>query len=319
MQTIDAVVAARRDVTGCVAVLELRHASCEPLPAFEPGAHIDLHLAGGLVRQYSLCNDPGDAAPLTYRLGVKREDISRGGSQAVHDTLWPGQPVRISTPRNLFRLEPSAGQHVLIAGGIGITPILSMLAHCERTGAGWSLLYCGRSRDSMAFLDTLPTGPHVQVHADDTAQGLPDLTSLLDRMAPDAHVYCCGPSPLMDAVARIAQGLGIAPARLHFERFSAEPQPAPVAAVDTFEVQLARTGMTLQVGPDDSILAVLEAAGVDCPSSCQQGVCGTCRVAVLEGRPDHRDYVLSDAEREANNTLYICVSRSLSPRLVLDL
>lgn len=319
MQTIDAVVAARRDVPGRVAVLELRHASGEPLPAFEPGAHIDLHLAGGLVRQYSLCNDPGDGAPQSYRLGVKREDASRGGSQAVHDTLWPGQPVLISTPRNLFRLEPFGGPHVLIAGGIGITPILSMLAYCERTGARWSLLYCGRSRDSMAFLDTLPSGPHVQVHADATAQGLPDLAGLLDGMAPGAHVYCCGPGPLMDAVARIGQGLGIAPARLHFERFSAEPQSAPPAAVGSFEVHLARTGLTLQVGPDDSILSVLEAAGLECPSSCQQGVCGTCRVAVLEGQPDHRDYVLSDAEREANDTLYICVSRSLSRRLVLDL
>lgn len=319
MQTIDAVVAARRDVPGRIAVLELRHPLGEPLPMFEPGSHVDLHLPGGLVRQYSLCNDPGDAAPRTYVLGVKREDASRGGSQAVHETLWPGQAVRISAPRNLFRLDPAAKRHVLIAGGIGITPILSMIAQCERTGAPWSLLYCGRSRDSMAFLDALPSGDHVQVHADDTALGLPNLASLLGGLAPDAHVYCCGPGPLMDAVARIGASQGVAPTRLHFERFSAEPVTAPATTLDRFEVHLARAGLTFQVGPDDSILSALEAAGLDCPSSCQQGICGTCRVAVLEGRPDHRDYVLSDAEREANDAIYICVSRSLSPRLVLDL
>lgn len=319
MQTIDAVVAARRDLPGRVAVLELRHPLGEPLPRYEPGSHIDLHLPGGLVRQYSLCTDPGDADPSHYVLGVKREDASRGGSRAVHDTLWPGQAVRISVPRNLFRLDPVAKRHVLIAGGIGITPILSMLERCERTGAPWSLLYCGRSRDGMAFLDALPTGAQVQVHADDTAQGLPDLAGLLGGLAPDAHVYCCGPGPLMDAVAQIGASLGMAPARLHFERFSADPAPVPDSALDRFELHLARTGLTLQVGPDDSILSVLEAAGLACPSSCQQGVCGTCRVAVLEGQPDHRDFVLSDADREANDSLYICVSRSLSPRLVLDL
>lgn len=319
MQTIDAVVAARRDVPGRVAVLELRHPSGEPLPRYEPGSHIDLHLPGSLVRQYSLCTDTGDEEPRSYVLGVKLEDASRGGSKAVHDTLWPGQAVRISVPRNLFRLDPAAKRHVLIAGGIGITPILSMLAHCERTGAPWSLLYCGRSRDSMAFLDTLPMGDHVQVHTDDTARGLPDLTGLLQGLTPDAHVYCCGPAPLMDAVARIGASQGVAPTRLHFERFSAEPVTAPATALDRFEVHLARAGLTLKVGPDDSILSALEAAGLDCPSSCQQGICGTCRVAVLEGRPDHRDQVLSDAEREANDAIYICVSRSLSPRLVLDL
>lgn len=319
MQTIDAVVVARRDLPGRIAVLELRHPQGNPLPGFEPGAHIDLHLPGGLVRQYSLCNDPGDDAPHAYVLGVKREDTSRGGSLAVHETLWPGQAVRISAPRNLFRLDPSAKRHVLIAGGIGITPILSMLAHCERTEAPWSLLYCGRSRDSMAFLDTLPNAPQVHVHADDVAQGLPDLIGLLDGLAPDAHVYCCGPGPLMDAVARAGEAQGIEPARLHFERFSAEPAPVSAEALQRFEVHLARSGRTLQVGPEDSILSTLEAAGMECPSSCQQGVCGTCRVAVLDGRPDHRDYVLSDAEREANDAIYICVSRSLSPRLVLDL
>ena len=319
MQLIDAVVAARREEPGCVAVLELRHPRGEALPRFEPGAHIDVHLPNGLVRQYSLCNAPGDEAPDHYLLGVKREDASRGGSQAVHERLWPGQAVRLSVPRNLFRLDPAAGQHVLIAGGIGITPLLSMLAHCERTGLPWSLLYCGRSRASMAFLDALPTGPQVRVHADDEAAGLPDLERLLAGLPADAHVYCCGPSPLMDAVARTGEALGLPSSRLHFERFSAPPAPVAATALDHFEVHLARTGLTLPVGPNDSILSVLDAAGVDCPSSCQQGVCGTCRVAVLQGQPDHRDHVLSEAEREANDSLYICVSRSLSPRLVLDL
>lgn len=319
MQIIDAVVAARRDVPGRVAVLELRHPLGEPLPRYEPGSHIDLHLPGGLVRQYSLCNDPGDGDPRIYVLGVKLEETSRGGSRAVHDHLWPGHALRISKPRNLFRLDPQARRHVFIAGGIGVTPILSMIEFCERTGALWSLLYCGRSRDSMAFLDALPTDKHVHVHADDTAQGLPDLTGLLEGLTPDAHVYCCGPGPLMDAVAGIGDSLGIATAQMHFERFSAEPVPPPSLALDGFEVHLARSGLTLQVGPDDSILSSLEAAGLECPSSCEQGVCGTCRVKVLEGHPDHRDFVLSDAEREAGDTIYICVSRSLSPRLVLDL
>lgn len=284
------------------------------LPAWEPGAHLDLSLPGGLSRQYSLSGDPADRS--TYRLGILREPASRGGSSYVHDVLRPGHEVEVTGPRNHFRLEPSA-RYVFVAGGIGITPILPMLARAEAAGAEWTLLYGGRERASMAFTRELERyGDRVTLWPQDT-HGMLDLPALLAEPAADTLVYACGPEPLLAAVE---QQMTRWPAgSLHLERFSApvvERDPADEHAV---ELVLADSGRTIMVPPDRSLLEALREAGVDVLSDCTEGICGTCEVKVIEGEVDHRDYVLSEPERAENSCLMVCVSRACSPRLVLGL
>ena len=308
------IVSSRIEGAEGVVVLDLRDSSGADLPAWAPGAHIDLILPTGLVRQYSLCGDPADRS--VWQIGVLREPEGRGGSAYVHDELTEGTEIDVRGPRNNFPLVP-APRYVFLAGGIGITPILPMIGAARAAGAQAELHYGGRSRRSMAFLESLATitEPAVTVHPQDEV-GLLDLASILGAPRPDTLVYCCGPEPLLRAVEQHCAGWP--PGSLHVERFSPKEVGEPVLA-GAFEVELAQSGLTLTVGPDESILGVVEAAGVAVLSSCAEGTCGTCETPVLEGTVDHRDSLLTPAEQAANDTMFICVSRAAGPKLVLDL
>ncbi|MGW1785186.1 PDR/VanB family oxidoreductase [Streptomyces sp. NPDC002143] len=310
----DLVVVERSEAADGVAVLTLRHPDGEPLPQWQPGAHIDLLLADGLVRNYSLCGAPGDRT--AWRIGVLRVPDGRGGSAHVHDKLHVGTQVRVRGPRNRFALRP-ARRYLFIVGGIGITPVLPMLAAVEAAGARWRLLYGGRSRSSMAFLDELAGyGDAVAVHPQDR-HGLLDLDSYLGTPDPDTLIYCCGPEPLLAAVEERCREW---PAEaLQVERFQAKEQEQEASSGNAFEVLLDRSGITVQVPPERSVLDAVREAGVAALSSCAEGICGTCETEVLDGEPDHRDSVLSAEERKSNEIMMICVSRSRGPRLVLDL
>jgi ferredoxin-NADP reductase len=283
------------------------------LTPWEPGAHLDVRL-GDLSRQYSLCGSPADR--YSYRLAVLREPAGRGGSAYVHGTLRPGDLVEVSGPRNHFHLEPSRA-YVFVAGGIGITPILPMLARAEAEGATWTLLYGGRTAGSMGFAAELAAyGDRVTVRPQDT-HGLLDLDSLLSTPRADTLVYCCGPEPLLAAVEQ--RMAGWPEGALHVERFSApvvERDPADEHAV---EVVLAESGRTVMVDPETSILQALLDDGVDILHDCRDGICGTCETKVIEGEVDHRDYVLSEREKAAGDCMMICVSRACGKRLVLGL
>jgi ferredoxin-NADP reductase len=296
-----------------VVALTLHEVDGQPLPRWEPGAHVDLILGSAATRQYSLCGDPRDQH--TWRLGILRDPDGSGGSLHVHDRLRAGDVVRVRGPRNNFPLVDSP-RYLFIAGGIGITPILAMIRSAEAAGAQWRLVYGGRRRASMAFLDELAAyGDRVTVWPQDE-KGFIDLDGLLGQPQPDTKVYCCGPEPLLNAVeqrcAAWPQG------SLHVERFVAKPLREPVRR-EAFEVKLAQAGLTLTVPPEQSILAAVEQAGIGVLSSCEEGTCGTCETTVLDGVPDHRDSVLDEGQREANDCMMICVSRACSPRLVLDL
>jgi cytochrome P450/ferredoxin-NADP reductase len=309
----EAQVAAKREVAEDVVTLTLRDLGGHPLPAWEPGAHVDLILDSAPTRQYSLCGDPADRHE--YRLGVLRDPGGRGGSLHVHDRLSEGDVVRVRGPRNNFPLVPSP-RYLFLAGGIGITPILPMVRAAEGAGADWRLVYGGRRRDSMAFLDELSQyGERVEVCPQDET-GLLPLAALLGTPEPETAIYCCGPEPLLAAVT--SHSTSWPPGSLHLERFAPKPQAEPVRK-DAFEVVLRRSELTLTVPPERSILSVVEEAGVGVLSSCAEGTCGTCETAVLDGEPDHLDSVLSEAERRASECMLICVSRSCTPRLVLDL
>ena len=297
-----------------VVVLDLRDPSGGELPDWEPGAHIDLTLPNGLTRQYSLCGDPTDRS--RWRIAVLREPQSRGGSEHVHAALEEGTGVDVRGPRNHFQLVPSP-RYLFVAGGIGITPILAMLTALERSGADWELHYGGRSRRSMAFLESLEetTGNRVQLHPQDEV-GLIDLARILGTPRPDTLVYCCGPEPLLQAVERSCAPWP--PGSLHTERFSPKAVDEPMLA-GPFEIELAKSGRALTVPPNKSIMEVLQEAGVPVPFSCQEGTCGTCETPVLEGMVDHRDSLLTPDEQAANDTMFVCVSRAVSSKLILDL
>ncbi len=296
--------------------LELEAVGRAPLPEWSPGAHIDLLLPSGLVRQYSLCGDPLDRQRL--RIAVLREANGRGGSREVHDGLRVGQTMMIRGPRNAFPMEPRAG-YLFVAGGIGITPILAMAREAQRAGAEWQLLYGGRSRRSMAFIEELQAlgGERVSILPADEV-GLLDLEDVAARAATGLHTYSCGPAPLLDALTErfAAEGLS---ERLHLERF-APAAPAPAASGEAgLRVILARSGTAVEVPNDCSIMAALRAAGHQVASSCEQGICGMCETQVLDGVPDHRDMLLTDSERERGNVMMLCVSRARTPTLTLDL
>ncbi|WP_369264072.1 2Fe-2S iron-sulfur cluster-binding protein [Streptomyces sp. R35] len=303
------VVERRESVADGVLALTLRHPLGEELPCWEPGAHIDVVLGPDLERQYSLCGDPADRR--AWRVAVLREPDGRGGSAYVHGQLGQGDKVRVRGPRNHFALKP-APRYRFVAGGIGITPILPMLAAAEEAGAEWTLLYGGRTRESMAFTEELGRyGDRVRIAPQDET-GLLDLASVLDGVPEGTLVYCCGPGALLDAVEeRCPAGV------LHVERF--QPKSQEAGGNTEFEVVLDRSGQTLTVPSDASVLDTVRAAGVEVLFSCTEGTCGTCETDVLEGTPDHRDSVLTEEEREAGETMLICVSRCLGKRLVLDL
>lgn len=296
-----------------VVALTLVDPTGSPLPSWTPGAHVDLVLDGDLTRQYSLCGSPWDTT--SWRVAVLRAPDSRGGSTRVH-ALAPGSSVRVRGPRNHFPLA-SAARYLFIAGGIGVTPILPMIAEVHAAGSPWRLLYGGRSRASMAFLDELARyGDAVQLVPQDEA-GFLDLDDALGSPEPDTLVYCCGPEGLLAAVEEKCRAWPAG--SLHLERFSAKP-PADVPAADAaFELVLQRSGLTLTVPPDKSVFQVAREAGVSVLGSCLEGVCGTCETEVVDGQVDHRDSVLNEEEREANEFMMICVSRCRSARLVLDL
>jgi ferredoxin-NADP reductase len=305
-------VAARTEPAEGVVAFELQDADGYVLPEWTPGAHIDLVLANGLVRQYSLVGRGG----ATWKIAVLREPAGRGGSEYVATGISVGDVLDARGPRNHFELEP-AGEYLFIAGGIGITPITAMVAEAERAGVLWRLIYGGRSRASMAFADDLVAahGERVTLVPQDVA-GLIDLPAVIGTPRRGVKVYCCGPAPLLDAVERVCEPWP--PGTLHVERFVPKAVAEPLRH-DSFDVELAASGITVTVEPGRSILTTVEEAGVLVLSSCGEGTCGTCETRVLTGAPEHRDSVLSPEEQERNDTMMICVSRSLGPKLVLDL
>jgi len=299
-----------------IAYFELRRPDGGDLPAFTAGAHIDVTLPGGTVRQYSLCSDPAQRD--RYALGVLLEPAGRGGSRAAHEQVHEGSVLRIGPPRNLFPLVD--GRHViLLAGGIGVTPILAMAETLHREDRSFELHYCGRSARHMAFRDRIAESPFAvrsRIYTDD-APPLErfDAEGILPAADPGVHVYVCGPSGFIDHVVTTLRSKGWSDANIHFESFS--PQ-ASMAEGDAFEIQLGADGPLVPVNPNQSVAQALIAAGVDVPLSCEQGICGTCIMRVLEGIPDHQDMYFTEAEKAANDQFTPCCSRSLSPRLVVD-
>lgn len=299
-----------------VVALTLAAADGRPLPRWHPGAHLDIHLPSGRVRQYSLCGDPERAD--AYRIAVRRISGGGGGSIEAHDGLPIGATVTTHGPRNAFPLTvPGYGSPAqrfrFIAGGIGITPILPMLGLAERLGVDWSMVYAGRSRDSLPFIEELtPFGDRVEIRTDN-ASGLPSAAELLGDCPDGTTVYACGPAPMLTAIR--ANLAGRDNVELHFERFAAPP----VVDGKEFSVSIASTGDTVRVGADETLLAALQRAGVPAPYSCQQGFCGTCRTRVLAGRVDHRDTLLTKPERD-NQMMLVCISRAAAgEHLTLDL
>ena len=311
---MDLVIARRELVASDVVALTLTDPTGAPLPGWTPGAHIDVILDAGLTRQYSLCGRPRDTAG--WRIGVLRAPDSRGASRRLHDQLVEGALVKVRGPRNHFKLV-DAPRYIFIAGGIGITPLLPMIAGVERRGVPWTLTYGGRQRASMAFLEELAGyGDRVTLWPQDE-RGLLDLPAILGDPRPDTLIYCCGPEGLLSAVELACRDWPAG--ALHIERFAPKPTGPAAAADRPIEVVLQRSGITTLVPPDRSILEALEQAGVSVLSSCRAGTCGTCEQWILDGEPDHRDSVLSAEERAAGESMMICVSRAHSQRLVLDL
>ncbi|GAB3452054.1 PDR/VanB family oxidoreductase [Actinophytocola sediminis] len=307
---LDVVVGRIRREAEDVLGLDLVAKDGRPLPAWLPGAHLDVVLPSGRQRQYSLCGDPADRS--TYRIAVRRVADGDGGSREVHTKLSEQDSLRIRGPRNAFSLVRTACAYLFVAGGIGITPILPMVRSCHELGLPWHLVYWGRSRASMPFLPELERyGDHVEVRSDDE-NGPPDLGQILTLAPAGAAVYLCGPPALM-APARGIMRAANPTGSLHAERFS----PPPVVGGRPFTVHLRRSGHTVGVGADESALAAIRRTVPGVAYSCQQGFCGTCRVRVLDGEVAHRDRLLTDAERA--DSMLVCVSRAATGRLVLDL
>ncbi|MDH4564397.1 oxidoreductase [Pseudomonas taiwanensis] len=297
-----------------VMLLELRNPAGKDLPPFEAGSHLEVYLPGNLIRHYSLCNDPTERD--RYCIGVGLAKDSRGGSRLIHQSIRVGVTLQTSAPRNNFPFKEEADEFVFIAGGIGITPIMAMIHTCIRLGKKWQLFYCARNRQRMAFYeDLMSLAPErCHLHFDDEQQDFFNPSQALVGISPTAHIYCCGPDPLMKSVEASATGRD--PATLHFEWFTA-------TEIDTtgdkpFTVVL-RSGKSLEVPAGRSILEELEACGEGVPYSCREGLCATCKTGLLDGIPEHRDNVLSAAERAANKHIIICVSRAMSDTLYLDL
>ncbi|MGW3952293.1 PDR/VanB family oxidoreductase [Streptomyces sp. NPDC004752] len=303
----------RRESDGVVSVT-LVDPEGAALPAWTPGSHLDLVLPGG-TRQYSLCGDPGER--YEYRFAVLRAEPSRGGSQYVHNTLRVGDLVEVGGPRNRFALAP-AERYLFLAGGIGITPLLPMVAAAEARGARWSLAYGGRRRSSMAFLDELARyGDKVDIVAE-AERGPLDLDALLGTPAPDTAVYCCGPEGLLAAVEQRCASWP--EGSLHVERFKAKsPTAGEIAPDREFEVVCEQAGTSVRVPVGRSVLDCLDEVGVVVPSACREGVCGSCETKILAGEVEHRDSLLTASERESGRTMMLCVSRAVSDQLVLDL
>lgn len=308
-----------RAETETVSVFDLRPSQPgQELPAFEAGAHIDLHLPGPMVRSYSLLNDQRERH--RFVLGINLDPKSRGGSHYLHHALRVGDTISTSQPRNNFRLDETANHSVMIAGGIGITPLWSMVQRLESLQRTWSLFYSARSREHAALLGELESldlrpGCRFHLHFDDEQKGAYlDMAAIVASMPDDAHFYACGPAPML-AAFEVATGHLPRP-QVHLEYFAATQS---ADRNGNFVVKLARTGMTVPIPAGRTILECLQGAGIDVPYACGEGVCGSCVVNVLEGEPDHRDLVLTEAEKAKNQQILVCCSGAKSPNLVLDL
>lgn len=300
-----------------VVLIELRATDRSLLPPFEPGAHVEVTLPNGLVRHYSLTNDWRERD--RYVVGVGRAPNSRGGSSYLHQAVRCAMTLSVGAPRNNFALDQTAGRYLFVAGGIGITPIVAMIHLCEAQCRPWRLVYAARNGQRAAFYETLQAyGERVRFHFDDLHGGVLDVREVLAGVGEDEHVYCCGPQPLIGAVQTHSPHL--ASSRVHFEYFGAPVEPARAAApAGGFELQLRKSGLSLWVPRDKSILEVLEENGLTVPSACRKGVCRSCECTVCDGDVEHLDYVLSDEERHEGRSMMVCVSRSKSGMLVLDL
>lgn len=302
-----------------ICTFELVDVNGAPLPAFAAGSHVDVQLPGGVTRQYSLCNDPTETH--RYLIGVLRDPKSRSGSKAMHEQVREGQALQISTPKNHFPLAYDAKRSLLLAGGIGVTPILCMAERLAMTGAEFEMHYCTRAPERTAFLNRIKRASfaqQVKFHFDagPAAQQI-DMAGLLAAPQARAHLYVCGPKGFMDAVLKTARANGWPEGQLHYEFFGAE-----VAASDKdtgFDIKLASSGRIVTVQKGQTVVKALAQAGVDIMTSCEQGVCGTCLTRVLEGVPEHKDSYLSPQEQAANDQFTPCCSRSRTPLLVLDL
>lgn len=295
-----------------VSLFEFRALDGAVLPAGEPGAHIGLILPNKVERQYSLAEIDPDRR--RYVVGIKRDANSRGGSIYIHDQLKVGDRLTITPPRNNFPLDETARHTVLVAGGIGITPLWCMANRLERLGRSWEMHYACRRRDETAFLEPLQALGRTRFHFDEEAGGVLDVAGLVAEAAEDAHLYCCGPTPMLTAFE--AATIDRPPRHVHVEYFTAKYEQNTAGG---YVVELAKSGREFQIPTGMTILQVLQDAGIDVASSCEQGVCGACETRVLSGIPDHRDVVLSEEERAENKTMFICCSGAKSDRLVLDL
>lgn len=317
--SITVTVSRKRSEAEDICTFELVGQDGHPLPPFTAGSHVDVHLPGGLTRQYSLCNTPAESH--RYLIGVLKDPASRGGSAAMHTLVHEGDTLSISAPKNHFPLAHDARRSLLLAGGIGVTPILCMAERLAAAGAEFEMHYCTRSPSRTAFRQRIGASgfaPRVQFHFDDGgAEQKLELQVLLGTPAAGTHLYVCGPKGFMDAVLSTARARGWPEAQLHYEFFSAEP--IKLETDGSFEVMLASSGKVVQVMQDQTVVQALAAAGVEVPTSCEQGVCGTCLTRVIDGIPDHRDMYLTPDEQSRGDCFAPCCSRSKSARLVLDL
>lgn len=317
--TITVRVARKQQEALDIATFELVAEDGGALPAFSAGSHVDVHLPGGITRQYSLCNAPGESH--RYQIGVLRDPASRGGSHAMHDQVLEGQLLKIGAPANHFPLAHDAKRHLLLAGGIGVTPILCMAERLANSGADFEMHYCTRSPERTAFRQRIAASsfaPKVHFHFDDGDAGQKlDIPALLRAPAEGLHLYVCGPKGFMDFVLGTARAQGWPESQLHYEFFAGVAAPSGSDA--GFEVQIASSGQIVIVPPDKTVVQALAEAGVEVQMSCEQGVCGTCLTRVIEGIPDHKDLYLTPEEQAANDQFTPCCSRSKSARLVLDL
>lgn len=315
---IEVVVVSRKHEAQDICSYELACVDGNALPAFSAGAHIDVHLPGGLIRQYSLCNHPDEHH--RYVIGVLRDPASRGGSQSLHEQINTGDQLRISEPRNLFPLDDTARRSLLFAGGIGITPILCMAERLAHSGADFELHYCARSNERAAFIQRLHNASfsdRVFLHFDEDPNTALDATRTLAAPHPDTHLYVCGPGGFMQHILDNARAQGWQEKTLHREYFAAAPMQT--ANDGCFSVKVNSTGQLFEVPADKTVAQVLESHGIDIPLSCEQGICGTCLTKVLEGVPEHRDLFLTEDEQACNDQFTPCCSRSKSPLLVLDI
>ncbi|AQA01145.1 cytochrome [Mycobacterium sp. MS1601] len=298
-----------------VIVLVMIDARGRTLPPWNAGAHIDVHLPNDLVRQYSLCGDPQDRS--RYEIAVLRDPNSRGGSEFLHAQVKKGATLTVSAPRNHFHFR-EAQEYLFVAGGIGITPLIPMIAAAQRSGVPFAVRYAGSRRSAMAFVDLVDALPNTMIHASDEGPRLRLEEVLTPDLSAGCLIYSCGPARLLDALSSRCAEIGLTD-QLHIERFAAAALNVDTSKDQSFDVELARSNKVIEVGAEQTILDALAAAGIKVTSSCAEGICGSCETAVLDGDVDHRDQILDDDEKAANEVMMICCSRATSRRLVLDI